>query len=289
MRQEVVIRRARPEDAPICRMLLPEAARSGLCDLLIAATPERPYVAGAACVQRLPDRLTGVHVHVIPPLRRRGVGSRLLERVLAEGAAAGAASAAGWFDLVQHPAAPPFAAVHRFTEGERLTTVEWDTGIAYAYFDRMRQRWHRHGASRPHHVVRLADASRAQRDEVARMWNDFIVERPASRTDVVTSELARGAFDDSPVLLQDGAVAGFLLLRGDGDRGWAEGQVVAPWARTGWVFAALGVAGCDVWRARGIRIGHFDWREGVSNPAKLARRLNGRIVRAVQEVTRDLA
>jgi GNAT superfamily N-acetyltransferase len=280
MRQSVVIRRARPEDAPFCRMLLPEAYRRGLHEYLIAALPQRPYVAGAACALRVHDRLESVHVHVLPPLRRQGIGSMLLQAICARAAAVGAASVSGWLDLEQDAASRPFIAAHGCTPGTRLTTVECDPDIVYAYFDRLRARCERHMPAPRGRIVPLCQVDR---EAVARLWNAHIAERPGFRTDLITGELMSGTFDDSPVLLQDGAVAGFLLLRFEADWGWVVAQVVAPWARHGWSTAALNVAGCDVARARGVRRGRFDWREGVQYTAKAAQRLQARVVRVVQE------
>jgi GNAT superfamily N-acetyltransferase len=286
MRESVVIRQARPEDAPICRMLLPDTAHRGLHALYIAAMPQRPYVAGAACALRAPDRLESVYVHVIPPLRRRGIGSLLLHYILAIATAANATSVSGWSDVCQETAAPPFAAAHGFTPGARLTTVECDPDVVYAYFDRIRSRWQRPGQAQHCHIVPLREADR---DAVARLWNTYIAERPGFRTDVIAAELQSGVFDDSPVLLHDGAVAGFLLLRFEADWGWVVAQVIAPWARHGWAAAALNVAGCDVARAHQARRVRFDWREGVQYTSKLAQRLDARVVRVLQKFTRSVA
>ncbi len=288
MPNDVILRPATAADAAVCRMLLPDACRSGLSEFVIAALPEPPYVAGAAAFLRLPGRLEGVAVHVIPGWRRRGIGSRLMREVLGRAAAGqathGPATVSGWVDVLRDPGGVAFAERLGFARGARSQTAECDIAVAGPYFERFRTRWlARGGMPTGFAIRRLHDADRRA---VARLWTDYIATRPGLRVDLVAAELGGPGVESSPVLLMGGEVRGFLLLRFEGDIVWVAGEVIAPEARDGFTTAALSVAAWDEARARGSKRVRFDWGEGVAYTANAARRLRGTVVRESVLMTR---
>ena len=83
------IRPAESHDAKAFRMLLPQVGETSL--RLVAVAEQDQRVVGAAAVSRSmrpkPPMGPGIAVHVIPPWRRRGVGSSLLEQLISKLAA----------------------------------------------------------------------------------------------------------------------------------------------------------------------------------------------------------
>jgi N-acetylglutamate synthase-like GNAT family acetyltransferase len=265
-------------------MLLPEAARGGVHEFLIAALPHPPYIAGAAAFLRLPDRFESVQVHVVPPLRRQGVGSRLLEAVKERAVAARAGSLTAWIDTLAAPGVTPFAERLGFRTGQAVFTAETEDAVATrgcfaAWVDRFHARGDRW------RIIPMRDADR---DRVASLWLQYIAASPGFPLSAAAAEIASPQFDDSPVLLKDGRVEGFLLARFDSEPCHIYAIVLTPEVRDGFAVAALMLPAVDHGLALGRKSVRFEWRSGVLFTEKTAQRVNAKLIRRLQQFTLDM-
>jgi len=279
--KEVLVRPAGTLDAAVLRMLLPEACRSGFDEFFIATAGDPPYVAGAASYQRIPGAIESVRIHVVPGMRRRGIGVRLLAAVRMKALEWDARTLSGWINVLAHPYALDFAMAQGFLKGVCMRAVEFEAVQARNYFERFRRRLQRGSGGQRYVIRRLGDVDQG---EVARLWAGQVARDPELRTDMVEQELGTGGFDDSPVLLEDGVVKGVLLTGYLDGCAWIAAEAIVPEARNTWTIAALRVAAIDQWKSWGLPRVRFDWREGINSPSKMARRLEGKPLKTMQQV-----
>jgi L-amino acid N-acyltransferase YncA len=232
----------------------------------------------------MPDSFVDLQAHVVPPLRRQRIGTQLIEATVSAALSSGAVRVAGWADSVDADAAIRFAEAVGFeAAGERLTRVECDLRAVDTQFQNL-SRW----VARPQrdYSVRRLDAE--DRRIVAAIFHSEIAR--GSRVEGIAQQLAQGAFDRSPVLVaRDGAIAGFMLVRREGECGAVAAQWVAPELRQTSAVAALTVEASVEARAGGVDCFRFEFGENVQHTARVAERLGGRVIRVMQPMVRSLS
>jgi GNAT superfamily N-acetyltransferase len=121
----ILIRPPRPAEWPACRMLVPEAfERPGSPECLLAISKAGPGIVGAAAVRWYGQLAYGLRIRVIRTEWRQGVGSRLLEAMLAEARRRGIRRMVAAAGPRIEPSAEPFLRARGFVRVNQLTTVE---------------------------------------------------------------------------------------------------------------------------------------------------------------------
>ena len=117
-----------PSDAewPACRMLLPHAFRAGMAPEGLLAFVGGGAIGGAAAFRISEGLLHDLAIRVPRPCRRRGIGSRLLERVCELAAARGLSAIHAVVDATAEPGAALFLEARGFVCEHRFRLVEGD-------------------------------------------------------------------------------------------------------------------------------------------------------------------
>jgi GNAT superfamily N-acetyltransferase len=272
----LVIRPPREDEWKICRMLLPETfADVAGREYLLATRPQQPRIAGAASFRRIRDGVSGVRLHVIPPFRRQGIASLLLERLCAD-----AAVAEGISEISREPAAESFCARAGFIRVEGLTAVEAAIERMREYARALRDR------SRVPESARLVTLPEAPLDQVARLHAEYVVHAGELNPwrAAIASELT--ALRRSLVLLIGARVEGILLWHMDGSTAVVRSRVVTPQFQRGWANALLIAAGLDAGWEAGARRVRFTYADSNRDTRKMAQRLSGEVVSVVARFQR---
>jgi GNAT superfamily N-acetyltransferase len=272
----MTIREARESELAACRMILPDAPPTPARAFLLASSG--PAIVGAATGVRTPAAVEGVLVSVVPPFRRRGIGSALLAAIAER--APGATHIAGWVETLGRPEAPAFAKARGFRRTNRLTSYSCDCRPFQEYHWKLRDKLA--ARARVPEDARILRVDAADREALARLWAQHIASDPHPRLDVIEHRLASGAYAASPVLVRDGELAGFMLARMEGRTCFLDAKVVAPAYRAGWAGVLLGAALSDLAVECGCERTEFSWTERAPDTASVAARFPGRITSVLE-------
>jgi hypothetical protein len=224
-------------------MLLPAAfAESGSPDLLLAVTESPLRVLGAAAGAPASYRARPalrVWLRVICPYRCRGIGSRLLDDLLAVARAFRAGAVIATHDPTEGPEGSQFLRSRGFERRDRLLTFDLDLRTL-GFLRDARDRLAARGKIPPH--ARVVPLSEDTVEPVARLQ----VEHLGGAPDVVRAELRRSlrggpSIDTSVVLRVGDDVQGHLLAEVAGRQAVVTSCVVAPVYRGGWASVVLKV------------------------------------------------
>ncbi|MEX2093427.1 MAG: GNAT family N-acetyltransferase [Pirellulales bacterium] len=286
------IRAASGEDAKAVRMLLPTAVEA-LDYGLVAECGQPSRVVAAAGLTRTqrpkPPVGPGVALHVIEPCRRRGIGTALLERLIARAAAQGADAIyatqqvelggeemRGWEALGFAPC--------ETVEHHELPLDEFEPQLAPLY-ERMRQRGRIPETAR---IIPLyeADAGEVARLHLAQLGGDPMTLAQKLRGDVPGSFAARY----SRVLLVDDRVVGFILgHRVARDIVHVDANVLDPAVRGSWANIWLKLEATRGALQWGIKTFVFTTFDHYTDTRSFTERLRGVTVRTTVLMYRPLA
>jgi GNAT superfamily N-acetyltransferase len=243
------------DELPACRMLLPEAFRSGIRpDLLLAAgsSPRRYLGALAYDLVHHGGRLGWrLRLHVARAARRRGVGLRLIGEIAGRGRRRGAAFLAieaGADD----PAAAAFLAAAGFRVASRCSTYEGDLahyrGVVAPIRDRLAAR------GRIPEGARVVGPREAPAEALGRL-----VEEWAARAFLPAADLSSGYWwrpsvrDASAILLLGDRAIGGVVAEARGEVAEIPWRSVEPEFRGGWANVVLAAGSADRLAALGVR------------------------------------
>lgn len=281
------IRRARGADWAICRALLPESCKptSGPIEGLILLTEDGPRVGGAA-VLRFDDQDAWLGLTVVEPLRRRKLGSFIINESARLAAELGARRLLAGCDTVAIQSAEPFLLHHGFTAAARITTFDSDFPAVAPVLSRMRNELVARGRVPPSWVVTtLADAPQ---QAIAQLFADYIAQRQDLAEAPLRLENDGGRWSDSPVILDAGRPCAALIVEAR-DRIWSvEGRFVVRGYQNGVANALLLGAAADLGVARNASRFRFDARHDNRDTLKLARRLQSRTLHVKTRFERAL-
>jgi GNAT superfamily N-acetyltransferase len=275
----LTIRPARDDEYPICRMLLGAEAVRPWARFLLAVQDQAPFVAGAATFGVGSRWTHGVRVHVVPPQRRRQVGTRLLTAIIAAALERGHDGILAHVNSADDPAAHPFMRAGGFEQKTALTTVrclmKTAMDVVFPLAARVRRSRHPLADAR---VVRLADAPR---NAVVALYLAELNRNPYTAAWSVVDELGSPLYADSPVILIGDRVAGVLLYRCDFKTSFVKVpvRIVAPEFQGGPTNLLLLDNALKASYATKLHEIEFDIPEGNDDTDKLARRLSSRVVR----------
>ncbi len=286
------IRAASAEDAKAVRMLLPTAAE--VLDYgLVAECGQPSQIVAAAGLTRAqrpkPPIGPGVALHVIEPCRRRGIGTALLERLIARAAAQsaealyatqqvelGSEEMCGWEALGFAPC--------ETVEHHELPLEEFEPQLAPLY-ERMRQRGRIPDSAR---IIPLyeADAGEVARLHLTQLGGDPATLAQKLRGDVPGSFAARY----SRVLLVDDRVVGFILgHRVARDVVHVDANVLDPAVRGSWANIWLKLEATRGALQWGIKTFVFTTFDHYTDTRSFTERLRGVTVRTTVLMYRPLA
>lgn len=238
----VHVRAAKAEETYACRMLMPEGfTPTSAPELFVAVTTTSPSaVVGAAAVGwRQLSKPPGfpVQIHVIAPLRRRGIGRALLAAVT-EACRGETDLLHAWTMLSDESAGAAFLRREGFETRQRFLNFEADGKRFHAMVDALRNRMSRSG--KIPEGVRTVPLKDAPADEVVALVATTFDALPAFVAAKITAEgISSYDVDNSMVLMADGKVEGALLYI------WKDGvpmidvNVVSEPFRRGWANVLL--------------------------------------------------
>ena len=275
MPDAISVRRARVEEYPACRLLLPvEEAWSSGVEYLVAVQDRAPFLVGAASLVLTTQAAHGIRLRVIRTHRRRGVGSRLLSAVEAYAADQGVALLLAAADSVGEPEADKFLTSRGFQRTGRATTVRAAAEPAIRRIlplaDRLLSR------TTGYKVVPLSEAPR---NALVALYKTQLAHGPWATPWILLDQLASPKFAESPVLLCGDRVAGMLLLHMRGEIGAIPARIVAPEFQRGPANVLLMAAAIRLGLEKGGKTIEFEIPENNADTEKLARRLQAEVIR----------
>ncbi len=256
-------------------MLLPETfADVEGREYRLCLRDESPRLVGAVSFRRSGTALTGLRLHLVPAMRRQGLGRQIVQALRSDGAT----TLTGLIDVRQEPAAASFCEAVGFQRTDGLTTVEADLTVFREYLRGLMQR-----GSLPDGLCTVPLREASLRD-VARLHAQHIAH--GSALNPWRAQFAEmPGLGDSPVALLHGRVVGMLLWEPEGDLGVVRSLVGEAGAVTRWVNLLLLSTTADLILAGGMQRVRFDFVDSNRNTRKLAQRLNAVVVRELAEYT----
>ncbi|MEO6435106.1 MAG: GNAT family N-acetyltransferase [Tepidisphaeraceae bacterium] len=272
-----MVRRPHPAEKRACRMLLPRATEAGQRSLLLVAAAGEPQrVIGAAALgidRQRDDRLWLVDLHVIEPLRRRGVGRALLNRVIEEAKTRGVTSLRAW-----DWAAPDSPSVHAltrlgFTICQRKHDHEVDLREALAALAPLLERVR----DRIPPGARIVPLAETDLEAVARLHEQYLGGNPRLLRPLLSGSAAN-RYDPqmSSVLLLDGRVVGTALGRVFLDGSCeVDSRVLHPSVRRRWANVWLMHEGMRRIVEHGVRVMRYFTLDQHEDTRQLSERFGG--------------
>jgi len=275
----LLLRPPREDEWPVCRMLLPETFGDAAGrEYLLALRAQAPRVVAAASFRQGADSLRCLRLHVVPSMRRCGVGSRMVEHLALNGERA----LEGSVEITREQAAVVFCERNRFGRVDGLTIVEGDLGEMREHLLALRARL------TPPEGASVTPIREAPADEVARLHARYVAhddEWNPWRTLVAGTAVK----EHSLAAMVKGRVAGILLGELEGATAVVRSRVVEPSHQGGWVNAMLLAEGLDrAWNAGARRV-RFFYTDSNRDTQKLAGRFRAEIVSVMARFLRPAA
>jgi GNAT superfamily N-acetyltransferase len=272
-----IIRPAKECDYRAARLLLPHAVHFGSdCHLLVAQSNEQQIIAAAALSPRLraePTPGMRMAVHVIPPWRRRGIARALIDQLASIAHSAGAKAIYAW------NAIPPGGEIETcwralgFIHANPVEVGIADLQRAEVYLRPIYQQVIEHGWIPPEaKLIRLRQADHVQVAKLHAMYLGGTAQQVLARL----SGPDPIDLDISPVLILNGMVKAFSLVRPRGKTCHVEATVVDPSLRGGWANLLLKYEGLHWALAAGATHIIFETYGRHSDTRKLFRQVGGK-------------
>ena len=271
----ILIRPPRPAEWPACRLLIPGCFRAGGDPELLIAVSESPFlIVGALGWRRAGDTIYTVRLRVVRTHRRRGIGSALLQELIASAKLQGQTPLLGPADPGADPEAEAFLTPLGFRRLERLTTVVAPIAETHVRFKALRDRFEARGKVPPE--VRFVFLPDASNDDIARFYATYIAHRAEMPVPAIRRAMESGTLDDSVILLAGGRVHGILLWELKGDLAIVHARAVSSQYQkaSGWANAMLMALALDRGASRGAVRVQFDLPEGNRDTTKLVARFH---------------
>jgi GNAT superfamily N-acetyltransferase len=204
------LREPRESELALCRLLLPRASdRPFGRHFRLAFAGEDQNLIAALSYRDDSTALGGVALHVIPPYRRLGFGTQLLEYTRQEARRLGRDVVSTDIDLKVHHEAEPFLTSQGFHRAGTITFAEIGIGDLRKSMDASRERLQ--AANRLPESAKVVSLAEAPAQELARLYAEHIsyMHFLPGFGEIVRLDEA----EDSIALLIGGKVAGFILAR----------------------------------------------------------------------------
>ncbi|HLG87135.1 MAG TPA: hypothetical protein VKZ79_08050 [Alphaproteobacteria bacterium] len=284
------MRRAADAETRACRLLLPETfGPAYVPDLWVAIDDETGLLVGAAAVAWRPlSDPPGfpLHVHVPQALRRRHIGSALVEAV-ARACVGEIGQLRSWASISDDSPTIPFLHATGFAPIKRMLEFEAEASRFYGLVKAISDRFA--SARRVPESFRIVPLREAPADKVAKL----VAEHFREASGAVLAGIARGAsgqdLDKSVVLLDGETVRGALLYSwNDGDP-VIDARVVAPEIRGSVANLLMLEAATRNGLDAGARRFRFSCEEDMRDTIKLARRSGATLLSVKSTYGRALA
>ena len=282
--EAAVCRPASPAQWSACRMLLPESFVGGARpELWLALDVSTGVILGAAAARVRESALHQMRIRVARPFRRQGVGSMLLDEMVAGGPSAIYAAASSG-----EPDAEPFLLARGFTRTDRIFLVEGDLMLLRDRIFSLRDRLLATGRIPADiEILRPADAPAGR---LATLFAEHVVPFREFRAGHAMPIVVDPRFAESPVLCVGGEPQGMVLYESDADSGVGRvhARLVTEPYRGGWANVVLMAAAIDRGLARGVRRLRFEAPESNPDTMKLMRRVRAEILQCTSCFARPL-
>ncbi len=281
------MRRASDAEGRACRLLLPEVFGPVYApDLWVAIDSDTDLLVGAAAVAWRPVAEPPgfpVSVHVLEPLRRRGIGSALVEAI-ARACAGDARRLQSAMSFEDNSPVIPFLRATGFSASRRMLEYQADVVTFYAAVKDLRDRL----ARKIPDSFRIVSLSQAPADEVALLVAQNFREASGAALAGVARGLGGQDPDKSVILLDGNTVRGALLYSwNDGDP-IIDARIVSPEVRG----SAANLLMLETATRNGLEAGAKRFRFGCTDDnrdtIKLAARAGATLLSTKSIFTRDL-
>jgi GNAT superfamily N-acetyltransferase len=277
-----------------CRILLPTATgadRRARLYVAVSGTPQR--VVGAAALGLDARRQTHegwqVDLHVIPPVRRRGIGRALLDRVLADAEAHQVPALHAWEWVEPDSDAARAWAALGFAPARRKREYEADIAAASSTLVPLYEQVRASGYIPP--AAKILPLSEADAAAVADLHVEYL---GGSRR--LLMPLLTGAAPDayhpkySRIILLDGRVVGASLGRVlPGGVCEVDAHVLHPSVRMGWANLWLKMEAAERLLEDGVRTMRYFTLEQHTDTHRISRQAGCRLLRTVVQMRRVLS
>lgn len=280
-------------------MLLPDAAKaSDACRVLVAMAPypqpaDEPRVVGAIATagshRNVPIHWPRVSVHVIPPMRRRGIMTALLHAAVASerrrglgiepDGRAGTIALAAWSLVAPGSTAEQVWKSLGFTNHVTLAEHEVSLAEAEARLGPLHEQMTQAGwIPEDAQVLPLAQTTPTQQEQLIALHLAHLGGNAQQLREQLIARRGGGGFDRdlSMVLLRGGRAVGFTLggMLPDGACS-IDANVLEPAHRLGWANLLLKLTAARVLRARGVERVRFQSCDFHTDTRKTTRMLGG--------------
>lgn len=284
----LVIRPARDNEWPACRMLVPEAFGTRVRpDVLLAFEASGVRILGAAAYSKEKGGIALKRIRVLRTHRRQRIGSALLEHIVESAPLEQRKSVSADIDALAEPEAAHFLRAGGFVCMSRMHVLEVELEPMRAGMQKLFERAQRSG--RVPESARIVHPSEAPTAELARIFEEQILAHRRMHPALVEASITEERFEyPSSVLLVDGHVAAMLMVCYDMEnrRALVPARAVEAGFRGGianvWVMADALEKG----RRAGITRVRFEAVEDNSDTRKLARRFGGDTVHIYERYMR---
>jgi hypothetical protein len=268
-------------------MLLPEGAtRSASTEYLLAVQDNAPHIVGAACYTLGVRYTYGFGCRVIRPLRRRSIGTELLQHVISLAQWRGHKGVIAVAGSVEETDSVGFLEHHGFRLANRTTTVHAGMQTAIEIISPLAARIRRSQHFVEARLVRLADAPR---NAVVELYVEELARNPLTTPWTLVDQIADARFAQSPVLMFGDRIAGLLIWEVHDTLARVPARIVAPGFQGGPANVLLMDNALHVGWAAGAREIEFEIPMNNSDTEKLARRFGARQVRTTENYLKELA
>jgi GNAT superfamily N-acetyltransferase len=267
-------------------MLLPQTiAQMARHEYRLAIDQSNARLAGAVAFADNGERFYSLHLHVTDGCRRQGVGTTLLEHVLAQARLRGRTGVSTSVDPARDPATHAFLLHRGFRTASRFLTAEGDMAAIHAA-----------------HRARCGRAAYLQNDRwrILPLTSDMLGEAGRLHAEYLSDLSAAGAagyfvppplagIGLSQVLVVGGSIQGILLVTRRGDVATFEARVVRPAFRHSRGSAALVMRALDATLDSGARRLRFCYFASTRDTAAVVRRMGIPVVETLDHLTKAVS
>lgn len=266
MDRTITVREARDAEHEACRRILPQCFFPAAAPELLVAV-EDDSIRGAAAVLWCTGGFP-LHLHVLEPFRRRGIGRRLVDQV-GQASRGETPALRSWFPVAESSPGAAFLERMGFAVERRLHGFETDS----LGFVEDAQRLRRRLAHRIPPDARIVSLKEAPAREVAQLVAREFGAAPA----FVAAQLQAGADPANCIVAMHGErVAGVMLAALEGDCVRIDVNVVATDYRRGWTNLLLMIAIVERGIAAGARRFRFFCDDDTRDILNVAQRVKAR-------------
>lgn len=280
----VLIREPRESEFAAFRVLLPRTSATPAGRAFrLACDSSDARIVGALSYLDDSEAVTAAEVYVVPEQRRKGIGTMLINYLLAEGRRLGRDRVEVDAELISEPGGEAFLTSRGFRIIGRLNSVRSATAPYYAKYETFLENPAALKELAP--SARIVKLSEAPAHQIFELYQDYILGMP--QLPGILRSFDPSQFPHAIALLIEDKVAGFLLLEPVGRLMRASAVVIAPEYRSRRIATMLFAIVHERWRGEIDEI-EFDYLDTATFTAKRVGELGMPVSRSLARFQRSM-